>query len=165
MKIFNKQKGFSLIELLIYIAILISAVTIVAVFTVDIIKANRAEQGNRDTQQNARFIIERLQYETRWANDIATPYQTDEMILETSSGNVRFYLNTGDNGQTAMFIERDGSSQQLTSSQVEVSQFELQTIDPANGPPSVRVELTVDDTALDNVSSTDIDTIISVREN
>ena len=141
------------------------AVTIVSIFTVDIIKSNRAEQGNRDTQQNARFVIERLQYEIRWANDIATPYQTDELTLETSSGTVRFYLGTGDKGQTAMFIERNGFSQQLTSSQVSVSQFELQTVAPADSPPSVQINLQVADTTAGSYASTDISTIISVRAN
>lgn len=164
MKSQSRQKGFTLIELLVYIAILISAVTITSVFTVDIIKVNRSEQGNRDTQQNTRLVIERLQYQIRWANSVDTPFQTDEITLQTPDGEVRFYLGAGDNGQTAMFVERGGFSRQLTTDSVQVSDFTLVTIDPANAPPSVQVDLEIEEYGTGN-AATDISAIITVREN
>lgn len=164
MKKNKRQSGFSLIELLIYIAILISAVTIIAVFTIDIVKVNRAEQGNRATQQNTRLAIERMQYEIRWANSVDTPFQTDEITLQTPNGEVRFYLGTGDAGQQAMFVERDGFSQQLTTDDVEVVNFALETMNPVDAPPSVKINLTID--GLGNIGgSTEIGTIVTVRKN
>ncbi|GEM_PF-3542705 len=162
MKKITKQSGFSLIELLVYIAILISAVTVVAVFTVDIIKSNRAEQGNRETQQNARFIMERLQYEIRWANTVEPPFQANEITLQTPSGSVRFYLAPVGSGQ-GMFLERNGFSTQITTDDVNVSQFELETLDPDDSPPSVGVDLEVESQG-DSNASTDISTIITVRK-
>lgn len=160
----KKQQGFTLIELLVYIAILISAVTVVAIFSVDIIKVNRAEQGNRDTQQNARLVIERLQYEIRWANTVVSPFQSNEITIATSAGPVRFYLAPGGQGQTAMFISRNGFSTQFTSDTVAVTNFNLETIDPPDAPPSVRVNLTIGSNSGGSNASTSISTIITVRQ-
>ena len=160
-----RQSGFSLIELLIYIAILISAVTIIAVFTVDIITVNRSEQGNRATQQNTRLVIERLQYEIRWANSVDTPFQSDEITLQTPNGEVRFYLDTGDEGQAAMFVERGGFSRQLTGDDVEVTNFSLTTVDPTNSPPSIDIDLEITDITGEGNISSDISTIVTVRKN
>jgi len=151
--------------LLIYIAILISAVTIIAIFTVDIITVNRSEQGNRATQQNTRLVIERLQYEIRWANSVDTPFQSDEITLQTPNGEVRFYLGAGDEGETAMFVERGGFARQLTSDGVEVTDFVLTTVDPADAPPSVKIDLEISDATADSSAATDISTIVTVRKN
>jgi type II secretory pathway pseudopilin PulG len=159
----KKQAGFTLIELLVYIAILVSAVVIIGIFTVDITSAGRSEEGNRNTQQNARFAIERLQFETRWANDVSQT-NTNEVTLQTAGGQVRFYIASGDAGQDALFIERDGIGQQLTSDSVEVTTFDVPIIETGTSLPSVDVSLVVEDNAIGSNAQTSIDTVISVRE-
>lgn len=159
------QSGFSLIELIIYVAIFATAMTIVASFTVDIASSETQSQGDRSTQQNARFVIERIQFETRWANSVVVGSGNDELILQTSSGQVRFHLSNGGEGQTALFIDRGASDLQLTDDSVEILDFSLSELDPANAPPSIEMSLSIGTIDTDDGIKTDINTIITSRKN
>ncbi len=157
------QRGFTLVELLVYISILIVAMTVVSSFALDIMKNNRSAQGNRDTQQNARLIMERLQFTGRWANSVGTPYQAHEITFQTFEGDVRFYLAAGQGGQTAMFVHRNGQSQQLTSDMVAVSAFDISVMDPVAGPVSFTVNIVVESVNIDPPASSELDSIITLR--
>lgn len=157
------SRGFTLMELLVYISILIVAVTIVTTFSLDIMKSNRNEQGNRDTQQNARLIMERLQYTGRWANSVVGPYQPHEITFQTFEGDVRFYLDAGSQGQTALFVYRNGQSLQLTSDQVAVTAFDIAVLDSGMAPVSFTVRLVVESRDIQPVVRTELNSIISLR--
>lgn len=160
----NLLKGFTLIELLVYISILIVAVTVVTSFAMDVMENNRSAQGNRDTQQNARLVMERLQFTGRWANNVVAPYQAHEITFQTFEGDVRFYLAPGQGGQTALFVDRNGQGQQLTSDSVAVTDFNIAVLDPGSKPVSFTVHIGVQSVKLEPSASSDLDSIITLRK-
>jgi len=143
----KSQKGFTLIELLVYVGLIGIALTIVTALTINIIAVKQKSEITRETQENARFVIQRMTHQIRWANSISS-ISSDEIILDTNEGSVRFYL--GGTGTDQMFIDKDGNTYELTTGGVKITGFSLTQMQPANAPPSVQIDLT-----LENRLSTD----------
>lgn len=65
----NKTKGFTLIELIIYIGIVAVFLILSSNFAWDIIKSDTKTNCYREVQQNARFALERITHELRAGQD------------------------------------------------------------------------------------------------
>jgi prepilin-type N-terminal cleavage/methylation domain-containing protein len=140
----KNNKGFTLIELLVYIGIIGIALTVIMTLTVSIIEVKQKSDISRETQENARFMIQRMTNVFRWANSISS-FGTNDITLDTSEGPVRFYLGGPSSDQ--LYIDRDGNTYELTTENVKVSQLIFTQLEPPNAPESVRIDLKVENRA------------------
>jgi len=165
-KIKRTSDGFTLVELLVYMAIIGFVLAIIAVFTVEIIKSNRKAEMIRETQENARLIIQRMSKEIRWANSISSFSSTD-ITLDTASGPVRFFLGGPDADR--FFIEEKGVQRELTSDKVKVTNLAFTRMEPENAPNSIQINVTVENRIAvakgEYIAVTSLQSSASVREN
>lgn len=144
----NSEGGFSLAELLVTVAILGLVLTIATTFLIDLIRTKAKTEMTREVQENARYVVQRITREARWANEIVSAAPSD-VTFGTASGNVRFFLAAGGAGNQAVFIEHDGSTTQLTDDKITVSNLNFTT----TTLPSVEIEITTED----NMGATEVE--------
>lgn len=137
-------EGFSLIELIVYIAI-VSAVLIVAVvLSIDLLRGRAKSTSLEAVNQNARLALERMTTAIRNADLI----QTGGSTFGTSPG--RLSLQMPDSavnptvfdvsGSTLRITEGTGSPQPLTSPDIEVTSLIFTHLNQA-GSEGVRISL------------------------
>jgi Tfp pilus assembly protein PilW len=139
-----QQQGYSLIELVIYIALfaLISVVIMNALVTV--MRTYASAQGYRRLQTNGELIMERVVREVRDASTVAggSVYGAHPGTLSLSG------TDTGGAPRTAVFsvingalvLSENGTSANLSTSEVTVNTFIVRHITTTNGE-GVRIEL------------------------
>ena len=104
-------KGFSLMEIIIYVALVSTILTSVTYFAWDIIYGDIKTYVKREVQQNARFSLEKMAYEIRQANSIIS-IAADNKTLELDSDpdvNKKITMQTG-----------SATPEDITSDEVEV---------------------------------------------
>jgi len=75
------MKGFTLIELIVYIAIVSIVLTLVTSFGLDVVYGNIKAQTVRETQQNARFAMEKITRSIRSGSDPAVVFNVLDGVL------------------------------------------------------------------------------------
>lgn len=161
----KNNKGFTLMELLVYIGIVGLALTVIMTLTVNIISVKQKSDVSRETQENARFIIQRMTNEIRWANDIAS-FSSNDITLDTNEGPVRFYLDGSSSDQ--LYIDRDGNTYELTTENIKVSSLNFTRMQPPDAPSSIRIDLRVENRIAvekgEYKGETSLITAVSLRE-
>ena len=109
----DKRRGFSLVEMIIYISILVFLLGIIMSITVSIITSQRKVNASRSIENSAMLALERVSRELRAAVSIdivSSVFDTDPGILVLDStdedGNprtIKFSLSSG-----AIYLEEDG---------------------------------------------------------
>ncbi|MEK7571212.1 MAG: type II secretion system protein [Patescibacteria group bacterium] len=100
------QRGFTYIEIIIYVAILTIMLTTLIPFAWNIIEGGAKSTTQQEVFANARFISERIKYEIRNATGInsvsstaisltTATSATNPTVIDLSSGNVRITQGTG----------------------------------------------------------------------
>lgn len=127
----KKQKGFTLMEVLVYLAVLAIIIASVSSFLVWAIKSNTKARAMREVLDNARRVMEIMVYETRGASSIYTPTSTStQLSLQTTRylppgdevGYIDFYLCQ----ETTLCFKKDSENPiALTSDSVEVDNLEF----------------------------------------
>lgn len=152
-KIKPEQAGFTLIEVLIYSAILAIVSLVVIVFFNQLIGVNETARRAREATDNARRGLDTISQEIRHAESIYTPTSTfgsspGQLSLETTRDlpadhdktYVDFYV---DNEQ--LFIKREGENEQrLTSEKVKVTNLTFTNLNGATTWPAIRISLTIE---------------------
>ena len=143
----NKNKGFSLLEILISVAIFSMILLAIVSFFLSMNTSNLKTEADREVSENARRALEEITYEIRSAKSIYTPTTTtNQLSLETSR-----YLSTGENttfidfflcGSAICFKREFQDPIALTSDSIEVTNLEFSQISTGVNP-SVQVSLTV----------------------
>lgn len=142
----HKQQGYSLIELVIYIALfaLISVVIVNALIMV--MRTYASAQGYRRLQTNGELIMERVVREIRDASVVSgnSVYGVNSGTLSLSgtdsSGTAHTAVFSVSNG--ALVLNENGTSANLSTSEVVVSTFIVRHITTTNGE-GIKVELTL----------------------
>lgn len=133
----NNQKGFTLIEILIYIAILAMIVSVTSSFLNWSIKSNTKAKAMRETLDNTRRVVEIMSHEIKEAKSIYIPTSVfdshpGQLSLETlhylpaaeETSYIDFYLC-----ETYLCFKKEGqNSIILTSDRVEVNNLEFTQI-------------------------------------
>jgi prepilin-type N-terminal cleavage/methylation domain-containing protein len=162
---FKSQSGFTLMELLVYIAIIAITLTITSVITFEIIQAKQKSEITRETQENTRFILQRMTREIRWASSILN-FAPNDITLNTDMGPVRFYL--GGVGSDQLFIEKGGVSYELTTNKVKITNLTMTRITPPNAPESIQINITAENRIVsakgEYTGKTNLVTAASLRE-
>ena len=142
------KKGFTLMEILIYIAILAVIISAVAAFLSWAIQSSNKSKAMREVLDNARTAMEIMTYEIKEAKGIYTPTSTStQLSLETthylpsgeSSSYLDFYL-CGNNSATLCLKKESQLAIALTSETVEINNLQFILISPTT-TPSIQINL------------------------
>lgn len=141
------KNGFTLIEMVIYIAIMTIIVAALVIFVSDSLKANNKSLMLRESLDNAHRALEVITREIKHADEIYTPTSLfgtspGQLSLKTTKSlpegeqdsYLDFYVEDG-----IVYIKKEGETPEaLTSDSVEVTNLVFRNIDP-----SVQVDLTI----------------------
>ncbi|MBI2031894.1 MAG: prepilin-type N-terminal cleavage/methylation domain-containing protein [Candidatus Levybacteria bacterium] len=83
-KLLNNQKGFTFIELILYVSIFVMMLVTIIPFSWDMILSSRKSAVQQEVNSQARYIAERLKYEVRNATGVSAFFPT-MIILNTSN--------------------------------------------------------------------------------
>ena len=144
----SQQKGFSMIEAVIYSALLAVVVSTAIYFMTYIFDAYKKVFAQREVMSNVQFALDLITEETRFAKNIYTPTSTfandnGQLSIETNQNPptgetatfIDFYL---DNGR--IYMKRESQTEiPLTSNQVKVNKMRFAYLNPANAPEGVQI--------------------------
>ena len=145
---FNQpQRSFTLMEILIYVAVLAIIVLAVSAFLTWSIKSNAKAEAMREVSDNARRVMEIMSYEIKEAKSVYAPTSTStQLSLETShylpSGETLTYIDfylCGTASTTLCLKKESQDPIALTSDRVEVNNLEF--IQIATTTPSIQINL------------------------
>ena len=172
----NQQIGFTLMEILVYMVVLIIIVVAISSFLFWAIKTQAKSKVMRETLDNTRRAMEIMTYEIREAKDVYEPTSVFDSNPGQLSLEVAKYLPTGENASYLDFYLSSGrlslkkESQNpiyLTSEQVEVSNLIFRKI-ISNQIPSIQIEIKADyknpTGKPEYQASVDLRSVISLRQ-
>jgi type II secretory pathway pseudopilin PulG len=144
-----KNQGFTLVEFIIYIAILAPILVLITGFLLLIVLGNIKETAYREVQQNARFALTKITQEIKKANSINSPSpgppptnSANSLSLTMADGSLTIF----DFFDGKLRITKGSSpiSYDLTSDQVIVSNLKFTNLSYPDTPGTIRVEMTID---------------------
>lgn len=152
-----RQKGFAVLETLIYVTIFVLVFLMIAGFIFWFNYSNSRSKADRELLENSRDAIEAIVYEIKGAESVYTPTSSqNQLSLKTSnylpSGEESSYIDFFVCGSRVCFKKEGQSPVFLTPESIQVSNLEFTQIS-ANGAPCVQVRLAVDYTDSSGVNS------------
>src|SRR3989339_516454 len=147
------KKGFTLVEILIYISVLTVICAAIISFLFWAIKTNAKSRAAAEVSDNARRAMETMFYEIRQANSVYAPTSVfganpGQLSLETKISPPDnetktyndFYLAGG-----KLYLKREGMlPEQITSDQVRVSNLIFKYLGSSGNLASVQIDLKVE---------------------
>jgi len=146
------KKGFTLIEMLIYIAVLSIIILAVSSFFLWTVRSNTKAKAMRETQDNARRIMEIMTSEIKEAKNIYTPTSIfdshpGQLSLETTKylpeGETKSYIDFYLCEERLCLKKESQNPITLTSDQVKVSNLVFTQI-VSGEIPSIQIDLRID---------------------
>jgi len=163
--------GFTIIEVLIYIAIVSFVVLSVSSFIFYLTYSNAKTKGDREVMENARRALEIIMYEIHSAKSIYTPTTTtSQLSLETSKylpqGETTTYIDFFLCGSRLCLKKESQEPIFLTSDTVEVTNITFTQI-AVNNSMSIKISITVNyqDAIKDQQPSVTLTSTASLRNN
>jgi len=147
----KKNKGFTLVELLVYISI--SSVIILAVFTfvISLMQTQSKITLERETWENAQRSMDRIVRELQKATSI----DESSSIFGTNPGDLHFdtYSYESDDiiptrvylSNNKIFLQTSAGDELMTSSEVEATNLTFNLFTSASGTISIQTIITVED--------------------
>jgi len=136
--VIKNKKGFSLIEILVYISILVFMLAIILEVVISITRSDRIIRTMRNIENSTILSMERITREVRQADSI-TVIEPDVLVLEKEDGTVEFYLSN-----SRLFIKENGVEiGALTASSTRVADITF-TRFASSTSEGVRVKLTLE---------------------
>jgi prepilin-type N-terminal cleavage/methylation domain-containing protein len=164
----EKGGGFTLVELVIAMAIFSMMLLIVVSGFLHVVRVQQASLASRNTQHNSRFALEEMVRESRSATDVLVtagplgPAPLDTVCLATESGFVRFQVNGADQRLYRQTLPSGGgcggvvtSQAAITASDVAVVRFDAERMATSLGggdPDEVALRLSVSVASVGDVS-------------
>jgi prepilin-type N-terminal cleavage/methylation domain-containing protein len=140
------KRGFTLIEFLIYIAIVSLFLVLVSGFFWNIVFGNIKESSYQEVQQNGRFALTKIIQETKKSTGINSPlpgFSSDTLSLTIAAANLNPTVFKLTNGKLTI-TKGNGGTYELTSDQVKVSNLQFTNLSYPNTPGTVRIEMTIE---------------------
>jgi len=141
------NKGFTLMEVLVYVAVLTIIILAVSSFFLWAIRSNTKTKALRETLDNTRRVMEIMTYEIKEAKSIYTPTTTStQLSLETThyspegekTSYIDFYLC-----DTQLCLKKESQDPiTLTSDSVEINNLLFRRI-VSGESPSIQIDLTI----------------------
>ena len=142
-----KGQGFTLVELIIYIAILAGILVLVIGFLWNVIFGNVKETAYQEVQQNGRFAIAKITQEIKKATGINSPLPSDPPSSSLSLSMAAFHLNPtvfDVGGGKLRITQGTRGPYELTSDQVIVSSLQFTNLSYLDTPGTIQIEMTID---------------------
>lgn len=149
----EKQSAFTLVEILVYSAILVVVVSVVVGFLFWALKNNARSKAATESQGNARRAIEIMASAIRQSISAYTPTSVfganpGQLGLETKinppTGETKTYKDFFVENYKLYLKEENKAPEQITSDQVRVSNLIFKYLSPASGLENIQIDITVD---------------------
>lgn len=120
------QRGSTLVELLVYMAILTTVMAFVTDFLLQTVETRLEIQAKSSMEQDQRFILSRLTYDIRRADSITTPASgtTNNLVLVINGATYSYQLTI-----LNFQLTNDSGTFNLNSSDIEVSSLSFQRLE------------------------------------
>lgn len=166
------QSGFSMVEMMLYIALISIAMVSIVSFSATVRSSRVKARSIEEVQQDARFSMHRMSVAFHNATGVnaATVFNEDagetdgEIVLDTASGTVTFAIDSG-----AVTIDEGSGAEAITSDKVEVTEFLVEDRTPGGGSLTTDIKITLQvehvnpGNAKEFESSTRLETTVSLR--
>ena len=141
---FKIKSGFTLLEILVYIAVFSIIIAVLTSFIVWATHSNIKAQAMRETLNNVRDVMETMVYEIRNAQGVYLPTTTSsqlslETILYLPVGETSTYIDFFLCGNQICFKKEFQAPVPLTSSQVEIKNLSFSQISTSTTSPSIQI--------------------------
>lgn len=139
---FSFQKGFTLVEMLIYMGILTMIITALSVLLGEILNVQLDAQSTSGVDQDSRYIQGRMTYDMQRASSITTPsLGTPSSTLQIVINSVNYTYSIDGSGNLVL---TDGTgTNQLNSGDTTISGVSFERIGDGDDNDTVRVTYTV----------------------
>ncbi len=139
------MKGFTLIEFIIYIAILAVVLLVSFNFSWQIIFSNEKAQSQREVQQNARFVMEKISRILRQAKSVNTPSPgSSANILSLEMKDPLLDPTVFEITDNKLYITQGADpSYELTNNRVEVSNIQFRNLSFADTPETIQIDISL----------------------
>lgn len=138
-------KGFTLIELVLYMGILSILVTAIAVIFSTVVDVQLESKATSSVDQNGRYLLSKLLYDTRSASSIVSPAtpgtQTNTLQITRNSINYTYSLDA--NSNLRITNQSTGEINVLNSYDTRVSGLNFLRIGSGGNSDTVQVNFTV----------------------
>jgi hypothetical protein len=142
------QKGTSLIELLLYFALL-SIILIIAVDLMIRTGEFSMEAGSQNVlQEDARFIGSRLSYDIHQAGAVTTPAalgQTTTTLILTVGTETHTYSLNGNNLEYQKIVGPNTQTANLNSNLTKINSLSFQRLGSTNGKHTIKITFEIED--------------------
>ncbi|MFQ6049724.1 MAG: PilW family protein [Candidatus Paceibacterales bacterium] len=141
-----ENRGFTLIEFLLYIGILVMVLVLTGGFLWDIIFGNIKETSYQEVQQNSRFVLVKITQEIKKATGINSPTPgTASTTLSLAMAATSTDPTVFDLVNEKLRITQSTSSPyEMTSNQVIVTNLQFTNLSYPDTPGTIRIEMTID---------------------
>jgi len=168
-----KEKGFTLVEILVYVAILGVVVASFVSFSISISSSRGKVYVQQEVQANARVALNLITQKILSSNGInfgSSVFDSDPGILSLSmvdgSKNPIIISLTADDGQLQI-QEGIGTALPITSDEVRVTNLVFTNLTSTSDKANIKIELTVEYLATENVAyeyKYSLETAVSLRQ-
>jgi len=168
----NKKLGFTLVELMVYMAIFALVFGTLILFFIWAQRVFIKWQVLRETEASAKVAMERIVFEVQQARSIYTPTTGPQQLsLETYQGPPSGEANTFTDiflCSSRVCLKKEGQGVvALTSSEIIVSQLSFEIVGPSDGAKSLYIHLLLDHSrSLNNElykAPISIETVVTLR--
>lgn len=144
-KVNKKISGFTLIETLIYIAIIGGVIASFIAFSFSITGSRNKVHVIEEVQANARVALDVIAQKIRAADDILSPTEGNNasaLILDMPSPDPDLTISV--NGGVLGIAEGAGAATPITSTEVNISSISFTNLAPTGERENIRLEMTID---------------------
>ena len=138
-----KKSGFTIIELLIYIALLSGFILILGQLFFSILDTQLESQANSAVDSEGQYLLARLDYDIRRASSLTTPAtlgQSGSVLTLNIGGTAYTYSLTGSNLELTV----SGNALPLNSQNIFVTGFTVRRLgNPDPAKPSVLIDISI----------------------
>lgn len=143
----KKNKGFTIVELLIYMVLLVTGLVVMTDILAQTLDDRLESEASSAVSADGRFILVRLMYDIGRADAIVTPAalgnQTNSLHLLINGSNFIYTVN-GD----IFELQADGQTDRLNSVDTRVSNMSFKRLGNAAGKNSIQTQLTIQSVVL-----------------
>jgi type II secretory pathway pseudopilin PulG len=123
----TKTRGFSLIEVMIYVALMSMTMVMLTDIYGSLLRAKTRADNQRELYDNARVAVQSMSEAIRWADSVVTA-QSNELALLKGTETTTYRLQNG-----VITVQQDaGAITPLTTDAVEITQLNVSEIEGLN---------------------------------
>lgn len=140
------NRGFTLIEFIIYTTIVAGILIVAFNFGWEIAYGNIKSQAMREVQQNSRLAIEKITEAILDASDINSPLpgnsgSTLSLVMQDSSLNPTVFEVVGGK---LMITQRKNGPYELTNARVQVTNLQFTNVSYADTAGTIKIQMTIE---------------------